>query len=480
MMDGALAPSTFGSPIPSQGSSGEATPSEGVLPSLSGSGSGAKRSKRSGPDSLLSFGRNRRRAGTKNTLLVGEVPGSNGSVAGETGAKWFQGIMPGNDVLSGRQQRKRAPADSADASPGVGGNDGQGQPPSTFLQPSPTAAHSPEPNQPHVGRLSFGRPRGGDGGGKDSTLGKGSRIVDLQLLLRKLEQHMVCRSCAEWRQKQALLEYGVYLEQLLPRRLRPRDGLRAEDMPVGTPEPGEAVESFLKSRQGRGASLQKIPTFELVAEDCSGAASALCFKCRGLSRTDDSTDARPGDGHSHRFVVYTSAKVADEGAKGTAKWAVNQRLALAALQSGTTAGDWFSILTLLGIPVARNFAFSGTSWRTSERTVGRAVESISEESCMEALRDEVELTIAAKRQAMLEVAARAAAAAETAAEGRRSLGLFGSSDEEDEVGGAGGRGEGEVESDDADSSGGGGGGGGRGRGRGRGRERRRLGLRGVF
>lgn len=238
-----------------------------------------------------------------------------------------------------------------------------------------------------------------------STLGLGARIMELPLLLSKLEHNVVCKACAMARQEQELYEFALWYDDLLPRRMRPREDARPEDMPVVRPLPADAVKLFRLARNGGGRSVRTVPGFKLTRESQFGLASELCFECSGLSRLDNSTDVRPGSGNTHRFTLHTSPRVKDSAVRGSAAWAVNQRAALAALQSGQTAGDFFSILTVLGIPMSPHFVFRGQSaWRSSEVAVGKAMNAVAWESCNESLREEVELTIAAKKKALVEMA----------------------------------------------------------------------------
>ena len=79
----------------------------------------------------------------------------------------------------------------------------------------------------------------------------------------------------------------------------------------------------------------------------------------------------------------------------TAGFAVNQRIALAATASGKQAGNIPTLFATMDSPLTANFAFKGRPFRRAELAVGHAIETVAQESCMEALELEVRLTVAA-------------------------------------------------------------------------------------
>jgi hypothetical protein len=79
----------------------------------------------------------------------------------------------------------------------------------------------------------------------------------------------------------------------------------------------------------------------------------------------------------------------------TVGFAVNQRIALAAMASGKQAGDIHTLFAAMDLPLTASFAFKGRPFRRAELAVVHAAETVAQESCMEALEPEVRLTVEA-------------------------------------------------------------------------------------
>ena len=79
----------------------------------------------------------------------------------------------------------------------------------------------------------------------------------------------------------------------------------------------------------------------------------------------------------------------------TAGFVVNQRIALAAAASGKQAGDIHTLFATMDLLLTASFSFKGRPFRRAELAVGHAIETVAQESCMEALELKVRLTVAA-------------------------------------------------------------------------------------
>jgi hypothetical protein len=69
----------------------------------------------------------------------------------------------------------------------------------------------------------------------------------------------------------------------------------------------------------------------------------------------------------------------------TARLAANQRIALAAAASGKQAGDIHKLFVKLDVPLAASSALKRRPFRRAELSVDHAIETVAQESCMEAL-----------------------------------------------------------------------------------------------
>ena len=378
---------------------------------------------------LLAGGMGGKAPTTASALKKGEKESS----SGDWGAVFHAGILVHDDETTSpprRRMRSRSSGRAASA-PLPAQNPPDLAPPPLSPQPAAGVAHTPVAARPAVAATPAATPRA-PADPFEHGMGKGSRIMDLELVQQELRQHTCCKMCAKAKQKQVLLEFAEYYEALMAAAIE----AAAAGESVERFEPADMVHSFISSRHGSGVSLGNVPSHELVDEKVCGAASTLHFKCPGLSMRSQLSPEAPASGNRHRFRLDTSVKVRAEGRlTPTARWAVNQRLALAALQSGMQAGDFHTILALLGVPVKKSFAFKGKGWRGAERAIGACIEDVAEESCFEALRDEIEQTIAAKLKLELEMKQAEEEAAKTA---RLfvDVGLESGSEEEGEAAGA--------------------------------------------
>jgi hypothetical protein len=124
------------------------------------------------------------------------------------------------------------------------------------------------------------------------------------------------------------------------------------------------------------------------------------FECSGIRRHGSvGTSATGTHLNKHRFKVFTSKRVHKDCLSPTAGFAVNQRIALAATASGKQAGDIHTLFATMDLPLTASFALKGRPFRraelVTELAVGHAIETVAQESCMEALELKVRLTVAA-------------------------------------------------------------------------------------
>jgi len=155
--------------------------------------------------------------------------------------------------------------------------------------------------------------------------------------------------------------------------------------------------SFVAERSAAGsASYTVVPPQKLVKETPFGLASEFMFECSGIRRRGSvGTSATGSHSNKHRFKVFTSKRVHKDCLSPTAGFAVNQRIALAATASGKWAGDIHTLFATMDLPFTASSAFKGRPFRRAELSVGHAIETVAQESCMEALELEVQFTVAA-------------------------------------------------------------------------------------
>ena len=139
-----------------------------------------------------------------------------------------------------------------------------------------------------------------------------------------------------------------------------------------------------------------MPPQKLVKETPDGLASEFMFECSGIRRRGSvGTSATGTHSNKHRFKVFTSKRVHKDCLSPKASFAVNQRIALAATASGKQADDIHTLFATMDLLLAASFSFKGRPFRRAELAVGHAIETVAQESCMEALELEVRLTVAA-------------------------------------------------------------------------------------
>ena len=297
--------------------------------------------------------------------------------------------------------------------------------PPTMTGAAPLGVLSPTPTRPPAPDTSM--PASVDP--FENSMSKGTRIVDLEAFLPKISKHMCCRFCAEARLKQYLRVFAAYYD----RHLEALDLWKWNKHK--RPDPEEVSRSFIARRNASGATSYKhIPSHEIIKEVPYGLASVLLFRCSGLSIRGSVSGFTHIGGNRHRFTACTSQRVHKSGLTPTASFVVNQRIALAAMANGKMAGEMHNLLATMDVPLRQNFAFKGRTWLPGELAVGKAIETVADESCVEALEVEVQLTVAAKKAAAAKATAEAAVLAERAAvanEKRRLMAsLFGESDAE--------------------------------------------------
>jgi hypothetical protein len=139
----------------------------------------------------------------------------------------------------------------------------------------------------------------------DNTLGKGTRLIDLEAFLPQFYKRTSCRSCVEALNKQNLQDFAAFFDGHV-------EGLglwkRAEHK---QPNPVEVWRSFVAERSAAvSASYNILPPQKLVKETPVGLASEFMFECSGKSRRDSvGTPVTGTHWNKHRFKVFTSQRV---------------------------------------------------------------------------------------------------------------------------------------------------------------------------
>jgi hypothetical protein len=222
-------------------------------------------------------------------------------------------------------------------------------------------------------------------------LGKGTRLIDLETFLPQFYKRTSCCSCVEARNKQKLQDFAVFYDGHV-------EGLGLwKQARHKRPNPVYVWRTFVTERSAAGSSSYTlVPPQKLVKETPVGLASEFVFECSGMrSRGSVGTSATGTHSNKHRFKVFTSKRVHIDCRSPTAGFAVNQRIALAATASGKQAGEIQTLCATMDLQLTASFAFKGRPFRRAELTVGHAIETVAQESCMEALELEVRLTVAA-------------------------------------------------------------------------------------
>ena len=71
---------------------------------------------------------------------------------------------------------------------------------------------------------------------------------------------------------------------------------------------------------------------------------------------------------------------------------VNKRLAFGAMRIGRGGTDLHTVFAHAGIPISLNFGYIGKAFNRVMLSIGTDIEAVAEETCFEALADEVALT----------------------------------------------------------------------------------------
>jgi hypothetical protein len=163
------------------------------------------------------------------------------------------------------------------------------------------------------------------------------------------------------------------------------------------PNPVDVWRSFVAERSAAGsASLTFMPLQKLVKETPVGLAREFMFECSGICRRGIvGNSATCTHSNKHRFKVFTSQRVQKDCLSPTAGLAVNQRIALAATAQGKQAGDIHTLFVTIESPLAASFVFKGRPFWRAELTFSHAIETVAQESCVEALELEVRFTVVA-------------------------------------------------------------------------------------
>jgi len=286
--------------------------------------------------------------------------------------------------------------------------------------------------------------------------GCGTRLMDLGLLLAWVEKSTCCRRCTQGIILQTLDDFVSHVEN------------SEED---GDSTLADKLLSFKRQRSAwrSGDSFNlDMPHLELKKEDRFGAASVLTFQCTRHSVHAAYVGREHGDkralgGNVHVSKLLTSRRDTSVRRQTSLKrmttgsFGVNKRLGFGLMAIGRGSVDLHTLFSHLDMPISLRFALKGADqFRGVMVDVGGSIEAVAEESCLEAMADEVALT---KKKEVEERAAATAAAAAAAATVATTLSFRSSSSSSSSCDGGGG-GDGRSSSSSSSSSTNRGGGGG--------------------